>query len=71
MKEFRAAERCSPCFFKGTEGVDGLVRPPQGLRLDAVLGADHRLRQMCARVFELAPLVNLIFMLAGHIGCLH
>lgn len=43
----------------------------QGLRLDVVLGADHRLGQMCARVFELAPLVNLIFMLAGHIGCLH
>lgn len=51
--------------------MDGLVWSPRGLRLDVVLGADHRLGQMCARVFELAPLLNLIFMLAGHIGCLH
>lgn len=71
MKEFRAADRCSPCFSKGTDGVNGLVRSPQGLRLDVVLGADHSFGQMCARVFELAPLVNLIFMLAGHIGCVH
>lgn len=42
MKEFRAAERCSPACLKEPTGRMvslGL----QGLRLDLVLGADHRL----------------------------